>query len=377
MQQNFLFGDGLSTAPLLTGGKSRSISAENPEGEPGAGGSAHSALGQGRKGRPFIVLPRGRETELAHVRGAGILQHFWMTVTDKTDAGYFVLRDLVLRMYWDGESDPSVEVPLGDFFANGFGARCKVNSLPIVVNPTGGMNCFFPMPFRKEARITIENGHEADVAQFFYQFDYSLVDRVPDEAGLFHAQWRRENITQHGRDYILLDGIEGRGKYVGTYLAWTSLERFWWGEGEMKLYSDDDDQSPTICGTGTEDYFGGAWCFYEDQGSTLVETTYSTPFMGYPYFSESTKSFNSLLGTDYRKIDKVFDLIPKHGLYRWHLLDPIMFDKTLRVTIQQIGHDMHNLFERTDDIASVAYWYQEEPHRRFPILPGVRERWPR
>jgi hypothetical protein len=275
MQQNSMFGDGLSTAPLLRGGKSRSISAENPDGRPGSGGTASSSLGQGRKGRPCIELPRGRETELAHMSGPGILQHFWMTVADKTERGYFVFRDLVLRMYWDGESDPSVEVPLGDFFANGFGARCRVNSLPIVVNPTGGMNCYFPMPFRKEARIAIENEHDADIAQFYHQFDYALTDRLPDETGFFHAQWRRENITVAGRDYTLLDQVEGRGKYVGTYLAWASLERFWWGEGEMKFYTDDDEQWPTICGTGTEDYFGGAWCFYEDRDGALVETPYS------------------------------------------------------------------------------------------------------
>ena len=367
----------LSTAPFLTNGRSRSISAENPDGKPGSGGRESSPLGRGRKGRPCVTLPRGKETVLARVEGTGIIQHFWVTVTDKTDKGYFVLRDLVLRMYWDEETDPSVEVPLGDFFANGFGARCTVSSLPIVVNPTGGMSCYFPMPFRKGARVTIENQHASDIPQFFYQFTYVLVDQLPAEAASFHAQWRRENITRPGRDYTILDDVTGKGKYVGTYLAWTSLERFWWGEGEVKFYIDDDGEWPTICGTGTEDYFGGAWCFYEDREGMLTETTYSTPFLGYPYFSEQTKVFSSLSGVDSRKIDRVFDLMPKHGLYRWHLADPILFDARLRVTIQQIGHDGHGLFERTDDIASVAYWYQAGASPEVPRSLDARSRWPR
>ena len=377
MREWWGIGDGLSSAPFLTGGKTRSISAENPDGAPGSGGKASSPLGRGRKGRPCIELPRGRETVLAQVSGSGVLQHFWVTVTDRTDAGYFVLRDLVLRMYWDGEKQPSVEVPLGDFFANGFGARCVVNSVPIVVNPTGGMNCYFPMPFRTQARITVENQHPVDVPGFYYQFTYALADGLPEETGYFHAQWRRENLTRAGRDYTILDNVTGRGKYVGTYLAWTALERFWWGEGEVKFYVDDDGEWPTICGTGTEDYLGGAWCFYEDRGGVISETTYSTPFLGYPYFSERTKSFTKRPGRDDRGIDRVFDLLPKHGLYRWHLPDTIRFDSRLRVTIQQIGHDMHALFERTDDIASVAYWYQAEPHGEFPRLAEARARWPR
>jgi len=370
-------GNGLSSLPLLTGGVSRSISGENPQGLPGAGGKESSPLGRARKGRPCIALPRGVETTLADVHGPGVIQHVWVTVPDKTDAGFFVLRDLVLRMYWDGEEQPSVEVPLGDFFANGFGARCVVNSLPIVVNPTGGMNCYFPMPFRRSARITVENQHPADIALFFYQVTYMLVPQLAAETAYLHAQWRRENITLAGRDFTILSDVSGAGKYVGTYLAWTSLERFWWGEGEVKFFIDDDEQWPTICGTGTEDYFGGAWCFYEDREGAFTETTYSTPFLGYPYFSESTKVFNSLLGTDYRRIDRVFDVMPKHGLYRWHVLDPILFSRRLRVTIQQIGHTGRELFERTDDVSSVAYWYQGEPHTRFPILPGPRKRWPR
>lgn len=368
MLQNYGLGNALSTAPFVTNNKTRWITAENPNGEKGQGGKEASNLGISRKGRPCITLLQGETVTLADIQGTGVLQHFWITVTDRTDKGYFVLRDLVLRMYWDGEESPSVEVPLGDFFCNGFGARCKVNSLPIVVNPTGGMNCYFPMPFRKSAKITIENQHAADIHGFFYQFHYSLVDVLPDNTAYFHAQWRRENITAEGKDYTILDGVKGKGQYIGTYLAWAALERYWWGEGEIKFYLDGDQEWPTLCGTGTEDYFGGAWCFYEKIDGKTVEVPYSTPYLGYPFYSKSDTTRTEQFGED---------AVPMHGLYRWHIPDPIHFENELRVTIQQIGHNSRELFERTDDVSSVAYWYQMEPHADFPILLPVNRRWPR
>jgi hypothetical protein len=368
MLQNYGLGFGLSTAALMTSGKSRSISAENPKGEAGSGGKEASNLGGARKGRPCITLNQGDTVTLADIAGPGVLQHFWITVTDRTDKGYFVLRDLVLRMYWDDEEKPSVEAPLGDFFCNGFGTRSNVNSLPIVVNPTGGMNCYFPMPFRKSAKITIENQHAADINGFFYQFNYTLVDELPEEAGYFHAQWRRENITTEAQDFTILDGVKGKGQYVGTYLAWAALERYWWGEGEIKFFMDGDEEWPTICGTGTEDYFGGAWCFYEKRDGKIVETPYNTPYLGYPFYSKADNTRSDIFGED---------SVPMHGLYRWHLMDPIRFEQELRVTIQQIGHNSRALFERTDDVSSVAYWYQAEPHVPFPSLLPVERRWPR
>jgi hypothetical protein len=368
MLQNNGLGFSLSTAPLMTNGKTRSISAENPKGEVGGGGKEASNLGIARKGRPCITLPQGETVTLMGVNGTGILQHFWITVTDRTEKGYFVLRDLVLRMYWDDEETPSVEAPLGDFFCNGFGARSTVNSMPIAVNPTGGMNCYFPMPFRKAARITIENQHAADINGFFYQFNYTLVDELPVEAGYFHAQWRRENITTEAKDYTILENVKGKGHYIGTYLAWAALERYWWGEGEIKFFLDGDKDWPTICGTGTEDYFGGAWCFYEKQDGKIVETPYNTPFLGYPYYSKTDNTRSDIFGED---------SVPMHGMYRWHLMDPIRFEDELRVTIQQMGHNSRELFERTDDVSSVAYWYQSEPHGTFPILLPVERRWPR
>ena len=362
-------GMGLSTAPIITKGRTRSITPENVTGAPGAGGKAAGPLGAGRKGAAYIDLPRSSTVLLADIDGPGVIQHIWCTVTDRTEAGPFVLRDLVLRMYWDGEERPSVEVPLGDFFLNGFGQRWVVNSLPLVVNPTGGMNCYFPMPFARHARITIENQHAKAIPGFFYTINYTLVDQLPQAAGYFHAQWRRENLTREGVDYTVVDGIEGAGQYVGTYFAWNAMSRYWWGEGEMKFYIDDDGEYPTICGTGTEDYVGGAWSFYErDQQGQVHERTYNTPYLGYPMCTRDDATQPERFGLDSACM---------HGLYRFHLLDPIRFEERLRVTVQQIGHNGRGLFERTDDISSVGYWYQREPHAAFPELPSARKREPR
>ncbi len=334
----------LASLPLLSSAETRSISAENPKGDRGGGaqaepdsGNAASVLGRGWKVRPCISLRAGQTVTLAEIEGPGQIQHIWITVDAKA------YRDCVLRMYWDGEAAPSIEVPLGDFFANGHGLRYNVNSLMIAVNPAGGFNSYWPMPFRRSARITIENQRPEDIHGFFYQITYARQE-VPAEAAYFHAQWRRSDTSRQIPEHVLLDDVRGQGHYVGTFLAWTQLSNGWWGEGEMKFFLDGDGQDPTICGTGTEDYFGGAWCFGD---------TYSTPFLGYPLWR------------------KVENEVPRHGLYRWHVLDPIRFSHNLRVTIQALGWwPNHKYQPLTDDIASVAYWYQSEPHAGFPVLPG-------
>lgn len=343
---------GFGGLPLLSSARTRSISAENPTGALGGGaqaepeeGNAASALGRTWKVRPCITLPRGETTTLAEIDGPGTIQHIWIT---SSQTAY---RDCILRMYWDGEEEPSVEVPLGDFFANGHALRCDVNSLPIVVNPSGGFNSYWPMPFHHRARITIENQRWEDIGGFFYQITYALGD-VPAHAGTFHAQWRRSVCPRVNPQHVLLDGVRGAGHYVGTYFAWTQLSNGWWGEGEMKFFMDGDADSPTICGTGTEDYFGGAWGF--------DGRTYSTPFLGYPLYH------------------KVADEVPKHGLYRWHVLDPIRFEESLKVTVQALGWWPNGKFQPLDDdIASVAYWYQTEPHGAFPAMLPPEQRWPR
>jgi hypothetical protein len=353
-----LFSLGIGSIPLLDNSQTRSISAENPDGAVGGGAKAKpegdrhagSNLGKGWKARPCIDLPVGSTTTLADIKGPGVIQHIWITCTSKA------YRDVILRIYWDGEAKPSVEVPVGDFFACGHALRTKVVSLPICVNPCGGFNSYWPMPFRQSARITVENQHREMVGGFFYQITYALKP-VPEEAAYLHAQWRRSLTTRDYPEHVLLDGVRGRGHYVGTYMAWTQMSNGWWGEGEIKFFMDDDREYPTICGTGTEDYFGGAWGFQEEG---THEQPYSTPFMGMPLVRQEPHE------------------VPKYGLYRWHILDPIRFTKALKVTMQALGWWPNGKFQPlTDDIASTAYWYQTEPHADFPALPAVHERWPR
>ena len=362
----------MTMLPILKNGRSRSINWENRDGNKGSACKAAGALGPSRKGSPCIEkIEAGETVILAEIEGSGIIQHIWCTVTDQTPAGRFVLRDLILRMYWDHENEPSVECPLGDFFLNGFARGYEVNSLPMVVNPKRAMNCYIPMPFRRHARITLENQHVAAIPAFFYQIDYCLVDSPLEDIAYFHAQWRREKITEIKKDYTLLDGVQGRGHYIGSFLQIASLERYWWGEGEMKFYIDGDQEYPTQCSTGTEDYFGGAWSFggYTDAKGYMREKTYCTPFLGYPFYSRDDDFHNDFFNRD---------CPPMRCFYRWHIMDPVLFSKDLKVCIQQIGmNDRHEFFERRDDVSSVAYWYQIEPHGEFPKLLPAWERWPR
>ncbi len=347
---------GLGSLPLLSDAKSRSISAENPTGEVGGGAkeipsdalysTPHPAsrLGKGWKVRPWIALPENSTTTLAEIEGPGAITHIWVTIDPKA------YRDCVLRFFWDGEDAPSIQVPLGDFFANGHALRYNVTSLPVAVNPSGGFNCYWPMPFRKSCKITIENQRWEEIKGLYYQISYELREVAKDEA-YFHSQWRRSVTDRGNPEHVILDSVKGQGHYVGTFLAWTQLANGWWGEGEIKFFIDGDKEYPTICGTGTEDYFGGAWCFGE---------TYSTAFLGYPLWRKEPGE------------------VPKHAVYRWHVMDPIRFHKDLRVTIQALGWWPDKKFQPlSDDIASVAYWYQTEPHAEFPILPGIEARWSR
>jgi hypothetical protein len=362
----------ISWAIRPAGVSSRSINAENFNGEPGQGAKASSHLGPGRKGSAWIDIPSGETATLAAIEGPGVIRHIWITVDHRTDAGPFVLRDLVLRMYWDGSDVPSVEVPLGDFFLNGFAQRCLVTSEPVVVAPTGGMNSFIPMPFREGARITVENQHGGELTHFFYQIDYTMGDDVAD-AGYFHAQWRRSNGNLPlGEDHLILDGVEGSGTYLGTYIGLASLQRYWWGEGEVKFFVDSDTTHPTLCSTGLEDYAGGAWAF-QDQLRLDPEPevlTFSAPYFGYPF--HETKDTSK--GAPFH-----WGMPPMHAVYRWHIPDPIYFQERLKVAVQQIGtRDFDGgLFERSDDIFSVAYWYQDSINRNLPELQSPQLRWPR
>ncbi len=355
-------GMNLGTLARLSNAETRSISAENFKGEKGRGGmstdgvskTAAADLGQGWKVSPCIIVHAKETVTLAEIDGPGAIQQIWITVAPEW------WRMLVLRFYWDGEDTPSIEVPLGDFFCSGWTVRCKVNSLPIAVNPAGGFNSFWEMPFRKSARITLENLTDKEVFGFFYQINYTLTP-VPDDMAYLHAQWRRSNPLPYKDVHTLLEGVSGQGQYVGTYIAWQTNNNGWWGEGEIKFYMDGDSEFPTICGTGTEDYFGGAWCFIEDDGQYH---SYSTPFMGLPQII---------------KPDGLYKSQQRFGLYRWHVMDPIRFKQDLRVTIQALGWRSASLNNRPfeewrylplqDDIASTSFWYQTEPHAPFPQFP--------
>ena len=346
----------------LSRARTRSITAENVNGEKGRGGmadpsgtiqpeaaklgqqssvgAAHRELGRGWKVRPCLTLAPSSTTKIMDVDGPGVIQHIWITVDEKH------LRNLVLRVYWDGAKLPSVEVPIGDFFCNGWKRRVTILSLPINSNPYGGFNCYFPMPFRRHATITVENLAPAEVGGFFYAINYAETAIDEDDA-YFHAQFRRSNPLPYKEDYVILDAVKGAGHYVGTYMAWQQNNPGWWGEGEFKVFLDGDKEFPTICGTGTEDYFGGAWCFSQN---------YTAPFMGYP---------EGVAGHEGNKPGN------RNGMYRFHVMDPIRFAKDIRVTMQALGWRSEGRYlPLQDDISSVAYWYQTHPAAPFPPFPS-------
>jgi Protein of unknown function (DUF2961) len=331
---------------------SRSISPENFDGSAGGGGRAVTGtgaeaardLGPGWKISPSVDVPAGTTFELANIQSAATITHIW--ITTHTDNW----RTLVLRAYWDGAAEPAIEVPLGDFFCNGWGEFAQVSSQLIAANPHGGFNSYWPMPFRAGAVLTIENTSDAD-ARVYYQIDYEVGDSNEDE-GYLHAQWRRSNPLEERATHPIVTGVEGRGHYVGTYLAWGVNSNGWWGEGEVKFYLDDDSEFPTICGTGTEDYFGGAWNF-DIPGSGY--TAFTTPYLGMPQVI---------------KPDGLYSAQQRFGMYRWHIADAIRFSTALRVDIQALGwkSGMRYLPLR-DDIASTALFYLDRPTTTRPDAP--------
>ncbi|HEY2592850.1 MAG TPA: glycoside hydrolase family 172 protein [Chloroflexota bacterium] len=337
-------------ARLSPTARSRSISPENVSGAPGQGGRATDGagaraardLGQGWKISPSVQIEPAQTFQLGNIEGPGVIQSMWFT-------GRRISRDLILRCYWDTESQPSVECPLGDFFGVGWGPFAQLSSVPVAVNPANGLNCFWEMPFRGHARLTLENrGTEPFVC--YYQINYTLTGVGPD-VGYFHAQFRRTNPLPYRAVHTIVDGLTGPGHYVGTYLAVGVTNNGWWGEGEIKFFIDDDAEFPTICGTGTEDYFGGAYDW--DVDGQYV--TYSTPFLGMHQVLRPDGLYRSQM---------------RFGMYRWHIADPIRFEKRLRVTLQALGWRNDGRYLPLQcDMASVAYWYQAPPTAAFPPLP--------
>jgi hypothetical protein len=346
-------GLGLGNLWQLSRARTRSISPENFTGEKGKGAMATEGtgaaaardLGRGWKISPSVKIKAGESFVLGEIREQGIIQHIWMTPTGNW-------RWSILRIYWDGEAQPSVEVPIGDFFANGWGAYAPVSSLAVCVNPGSAFNCYWPMPFRKGFKITVDNVGPEDMT-LYYQIDYALT-KVSEDAASLHAQFRRVNPLAYKQVYTILDGVKGWGHYVGTYLAWGVHNSGWWGEGEIKFYLDGDAEFPTICGTGTEDYFCGSYNF--ENKATKQYQEFTTPYAGL---------------AQVLRPDGVYNSQQRFGLYRWHIMDPIRFEKDLRVTIQALGWRSGGRYlPLQDDIASVAFWYQAEPHGAFPKLPG-------
>ena len=340
--------------------KTRSISPENFTGEKGKGGMATDGcmskeaanLGHGWKISPCIRIKPGETVTIAQISGSGMIRHIWMT-------GYKIVWRLgILRFYWDDSVVPSVECPIGDFF--GSAEVNKLNpyhSLMTAVNPKNGLNCYWEMPFRRNCKITFENMSQAEMT-LFYQIDY-LLGEVPENAGYFHAQFRRTNPVKRKEVYTIVDGIQGKGQYVGTYMYWTVHSNDWWGEGEIKFYMDGDREYPTICGTGTEDYFCGGDGFLTQDNSKYLE--YATPYVGF-------------LKTN---PDRCLFPQQRFSMYRWHLTDPVYFEKDLRITIQDLGWASTDrslgYAALQDDISSVAFWYQMIPAEAMHSFPDAEE----
>jgi hypothetical protein len=351
----------LGNLSRVSDAQTRSIGPENFTGEKGKAGmstdgpaakGAARELGQGWKVSPYAHVAAHSTFTLAEISGSGVIQQIWMTPAplDKT-------RFYILRFYWDDETEPSVECPLGDFFACGWGKYCQISSLPVCVNPGSAFNCYWQMPFRKKCKITLENIDNSPMT-IYYQVNYALT-QVPADAAYFHAQFRRENPLKTKGLYTILDGVEGKGQYVGTYLAWGVHHTGWWGEGEIKFFMDGDKEFPTICGTGTEDYFCGSYDFETHSEGKGHYTEFSTPYSGLAQVIRP---------------DGLYDSQERFGLYRWHIMDPIRFEKDLKVTIQALGWKSEGRYlQLQDDIASVAFWYQLEPHKPFPKLPSKDE----
>jgi len=353
-------GMNLGNLSRLSNAETRSISPENVTGEKGKGAMSLDGLakdcardlGQGWKISPYIFIQPGETVTLAEIDGPGAIQQIWMTMRG-------VWRQNIIRFYWEDRGEPSVEVPVGDFFASGWGTFSQVSSIPVCVNPGSAFNCYWEMPFRRKCKITMTNISD-ERTTLFYQINYTLTE-IPEDCAYFHASFRRVNPLPYGEVYTILDNVKGQGHYVGTYMAWGTNNNGWWGEGEIKFYIDGDSSFPTICGTGTEDYFCGSYDF-ENPETHDEYVRFTTPFSG----------LNQVIVPD-----KLYLSQFRFGMYRWHIMDPIRFKRDLKVTIQALGwRNGKRYLPLQDDIASVAYWYQTLPSAPLPSekLPPLPDR---
>ncbi len=313
----------------------------------------------------FRVAP-GKTHVCMDVTGPGMITHMWFTFLGPEPQGWArqgsaTHQDMLLRIYWDGNPRPGVEAPLGDFFANCFGKRSEVKSVPVIVEDADSYNCFWRMPFRKSARVEVVNQGDKPINLLYYNIDWIKLKSLPKDTPYFYAQYRQEYPVRKGKDYVVLD-TTGKGHFVGTVLAVRTRSPSWFGEGDEKIWIDGEEK-PSIWGTGTEDYFLSAWG---------LKTT-SAPYFGVPYFDQ-------------------WGIVGGHtSAYRWHIADPIVFQKGIRVAFEHWGWispdenpDKRAMSwnEREDDFASVAFWYQtgtptfdarapEGKERRLPSLERV------
>lgn len=348
----------LGNLSRLSNAETRSISPENFTGAKGQGAKAVPELpntknvnnaswaardlGEGWKVNPYIIINSGETVTIAEMEGPGAIQHIWMTPTG-------IWRWSIIRIYWDNEETPSVECPISDFFCMGWNEYAPLVSLPVCVNPGSAFNCYWQMPFRKKCKITMENINPKDAMTLYYQIDYTLTD-VPEDAGYFHCQFRRTRYNECS-DFTVLDGVNGQGQYVGVYMAWGLTNNGWWGEGEMKFFIDGDKKYPTICTTGLEDYFCGSYNF--DRNGRFVE--FCTPYAGLCQVIRPDGTYRSQ---------------ERFGLYRWHIMDPVRFKKDFKATIQDLGWRFDGRYlQQHSDISATSFWYQAEPHAKFPAFP--------
>ena len=307
----------------------RATSFENVGGDRGAGGQAYG----GRKGAPNRRLEPGERVVLADIEGAGVIRHIWMTFLPNRPER---MRSLYLEVFYDGATEPSVSVPCLDFFGLPHGRPVAYHSALTAANEGRGFNSYVPMPFRAGARVELVNGGPKRTI-LYYQIDYTLQPELPDNLGYLHVSFRRENPTVMRRDFVIAEGLRGPGRFLGCNVGVRVIDPgSWYGEGEVKIYRDGDDAFPTICGTGLEDYVGSAW----GMGA------HSAPYGGAPL----------VVGKN-GEIDPDFV-----GFYRWHVPDPIMFERELRVTIQQIGamffaqgqEEQMAAYEKTNPVAGTG-----------------------
>jgi hypothetical protein len=321
--------------------ESRSITAENPTGEKGKGGMTASNIGVGRKGRALLNIDPGHKVTLCDIEGPAIIRRIWVTLPSKKEN----LMGFVVRGYWDGQKTPSIEAPIGYFFGSAHGVTKAYQSAVHSTTDTAGMSIYLQMPFTKSAKFTITNEGTEKNVPFYYQVDYTINEKLPNDVGRLHILYRRENPTTLGQDFEILPKRSGIGRYMGCILGINNADNKWWGEGEVKMYLDGDEKFPTICGTGTEDYISHAWGFHENAAFMYG-------------------------GMAYRN-DKLYTL------YRWHLPDPIYWKKDIRVTIQQIGAggvQGGGYYNKQEDVSAAAFWYEPIPSAALPEMPKYEAR---